>query len=210
MSIKLHLGCGSKIKEGWVNIDAVPELKPDIVHDISRPLPFADLSAGEVLAEDLLEHFDKYMRYIVFYQWTKVLMIDGIITIRVPNFKKLLWRYFKFGYDKFVDQVFGETMWNSEVYTSHFGGHKWGYSQQTLEDFVKQFHIIPTRITLDGLNIELVGRKEKHLSEDDFSKLKVVSLVNNREYPMSFVQERIRNFQLAEEQLSANLKKQPL
>ena len=66
-SIKIHLGCGTKKLEGWVNIDSVVACKPDLIHDISQPLPYDDCCADEILAEDLLEHFDKYARYVVFY-----------------------------------------------------------------------------------------------------------------------------------------------
>jgi len=67
--MKLHLGCGTKRKEGWINIDSVAALQPDLVHDISQPLPYDDLSADEILAEDILEHFDKYLRFVVFYEY---------------------------------------------------------------------------------------------------------------------------------------------
>ena len=92
--MKLHLGCGTKKLEGWVNIDSVPECRPDLVHDITQPLPYADQTAEELLAEDLLEHFDKYIRYPVFYEWTRVLKVGGKITLQVPDFKTILWRYF--------------------------------------------------------------------------------------------------------------------
>ena len=91
--------------EGWINIDSVAALQPDLVHDISQPLPYDDLTVDEILAEDLLEHFDKYLRFVVFYEWVRVLKIGGTMTLQVPDFKKILRKYFKFGYDNFVDFI---------------------------------------------------------------------------------------------------------
>ena len=88
--MKLHLGCGTKKLAGWVNIDAVEECRPDVIWDLFEPLPYADLTIDEILAEDLLEHFDKYMRYQVFFDWARVLKRDGTITLQVPNFQKIL------------------------------------------------------------------------------------------------------------------------
>ena len=124
--LKLHLGCGTNKIAGWINIDAVESCKPDLLHDISQPLPYSDLTVDEILAEDLLEHFDKYSRLIVFSEWIRVLKINGIVTLQVPNFKKILFRYFKFGFENFVDFIFGENMLRSKVYIGHYGNHKWG------------------------------------------------------------------------------------
>lgn len=145
-SMKLHLGCGSNKLKGWVNIDSIEGCQPDMVHDITQPLPFEGLSVDEILAEDLLEHFDKYMRFIVFSDWCRVLKMDGRITLQVPNLKKILFKYFKFGFNNFVDFIFGENLWRSEYYLGHFGNHKWGYSEKSLVEFVRLFGIEPVEL----------------------------------------------------------------
>jgi predicted SAM-dependent methyltransferase len=76
--MKLHVGCGKHKIPGWVNIDAVKDCQPDLVHDLARPLPYADLSADELKAEGVLEHFDKYMRYCIMADWARVLKVGGI------------------------------------------------------------------------------------------------------------------------------------
>ena len=178
-SIRLHLGCGTNKLPGWVNIDAVKGCEPDIVHDISQPLPYNDQSVDEILAEDLLEHFDKYARYVVFEQWVRALKVGGIVTVQVPNFKKILTRFFKFGFDNFVDFIFGENMWRSEIYIGHYGNHKWGYSEKSLQDFVRLFGIEPVEVKTVGLNIRLVGKKVKHLSEEELDRLQIYSHAND-------------------------------
>lgn len=176
--MKLHLGCGTNRKDGWINIDSVKACQPDVVHDLTEPLPYSDLIADEVLAEDLLEHFDKYIRYIVFAEWVRVLKIGGILTLQVPDMEKILWRFFKLGFDHFVDMTFGENLWNSKIYIGHFGNHKWGYSKKSLQDFAATFGIIPVHIETVGLNIRFIGQKEQHVTLSDLDNLKIHSHAN--------------------------------
>lgn len=198
-TLKLHLGCGAKKLTGWVNIDSVKELCPDLIHDLSQPLPYNDLTVEEVLAEDLLEHFDKYMRFLVFYDWTRILKINGIIRIQVPNFKKILHRYFKWRFDTLVDNIFGENMMRSEIYLGHFGNHKWGYSENSLKEFVKLFGIETINLEKRSFNLYLIGKKQWHLSKDELDKLRIYSPANDygkgkADISIKEVKEKIKSF----------------
>ena len=202
--MKLHLGCGTKKLEGWVNIDSVPECRPDVVHDITQPLPYADQSADELLAEDLLEHFDKYVRYLVFYEWMRVLEVGGKITLQVPDFKTILLRYFKFGYNNFVDFIFGENLWESRIYIGHFGNHKWGYSQKTLREFVSVFGIETANIRRVGLNIRLEGIKRRHVTLNELDNVTIYSHANKfgngqERVTLKFARDAIQRFQESSE-----------
>ncbi len=197
--MKLHLGCGNKKLEGWINIDSVAAFNPDLIHDITQPLPYQELSIDEILAEDLLEHFDKYIRFFVFYEWVRVLKIGGKITVQVPNFKKILFRYFKFGFDAIVDLVFGETFWGSKIYIGHFGIHKWGYSEKTFKKFVKMFGIHPIKFEHRGLNMRLIGIKERHINKQDLYDIKIYSYANkgdngNEYVTLGSIKDMIKNF----------------
>jgi len=198
--MKVHLGCGTKKLDGWINIDSVAACGPDLVHDISQPLPYDDLSADEVLAEDLLEHFDKYMRFVVFYEWSRVLKLGGTMTLQVPDFKKILFKYFKFGYDNFVDFIFGENLWESKFYIGHFGNHKWGYSGKTLPEFVRLFGIETVSLEKKGLNLRFVGEKKRHVSLEELDQVKIYSHANKfgngPDYvSVGFAREKIKEFQ---------------
>lgn len=53
--LRLHLGCGPNLKEGWVNIDpGYPAA--DLTLDLREPLPFKDRSCEFVYSEHFLEH----------------------------------------------------------------------------------------------------------------------------------------------------------
>lgn len=198
--MKLHLGCGTKRLEGWINIDSVPECRPDVVHDITQPLPYAEQTADELLAEDLLEHFDKYIRYLVFYEWVRVLKVGGRITVQVPDFRTILFWYFKFGYDHFVDFIFGENLWESKIYIGHFGNHKWGYSRKTLKEFVALFGIESTDVRRTGLNLRLEGVKRRHVAMAELDNIQIYSHANRfgkgqETVSLKFAREAIRRFQ---------------
>ena len=198
--MKLHLGCGTKKLEGWINIDSVAALQPDMVHDIGQPLPYEGLSVDEILAEDLLEHFDKYLRFIVFYEWARVLKIGGKMTLQVPDFKKILRKYFKFGYDNFVDFIFGENMWESRTYIGHYGNHKWGYSKKTLTEFAQLFGIEPVRIETKGLNLCFIGEKIRHVTYQELDQIEIFSHANKfgsgpDHVSVGFTREKIKEFQ---------------
>jgi predicted SAM-dependent methyltransferase len=75
--MKLHVGCGTHKIPGWVNIDSVASCNPDLIHDLAKPLPYENHVADELKAEGVLEHFDKYMRYVVVADWARVLKVGG-------------------------------------------------------------------------------------------------------------------------------------
>lgn len=81
---RLHLGCGTNIKKGWINLDKAALPGVDVVHDIEQlPLPFADGSFDEILCEDILEH----VAFIsVLRELHRIAASGGTIAIRVPHF----------------------------------------------------------------------------------------------------------------------------
>ncbi|MBI2055910.1 MAG: methyltransferase domain-containing protein [Candidatus Sungbacteria bacterium] len=81
---KLNLGCGTDIKQGWINLDSAQIPGIDIVHDIEKlPLPFQNEEFNEILAQDILEHVE----YIpVLKDLHRILKKSGTLTIRVPHF----------------------------------------------------------------------------------------------------------------------------
>jgi SAM-dependent methyltransferase len=55
--VKINLGCGLVIKEGWHNVDKFPLPGVDETVDLFRyPFPFATNSADELFASHLIEH----------------------------------------------------------------------------------------------------------------------------------------------------------
>lgn len=82
--MKLNIGCGHDVKQGWVNLDISPIEGVDVVHDLSDlPLPFEDNTFDYILCMDVLEHLE----YIpVLKDLHRILKPSGTIKIQVPHF----------------------------------------------------------------------------------------------------------------------------
>ncbi|MBS3084792.1 methyltransferase domain-containing protein [Candidatus Pacearchaeota archaeon] len=53
---KLHLGCGRKYKEGFINLDISKNVKADVYHDLNKyPYPFKDNTFDYIYADNVLE-----------------------------------------------------------------------------------------------------------------------------------------------------------
>lgn len=86
--LKLNLGCGGKISEGWVNVDKYDYYAVDVVHDLETfPYPFDDNSCNEILMNHVLEHlggstdvFNNIMKELY-----RVCCHDAVIRINVPH-----------------------------------------------------------------------------------------------------------------------------
>jgi predicted SAM-dependent methyltransferase len=66
--LKLHVGCGTKRKEGYVNCDISKDVNPDVVVDICNlSKKFKKYSVDEIFTEHTIEHvgnFEKAMSEI--------------------------------------------------------------------------------------------------------------------------------------------------
>ena len=90
--LRLNLGCGSKPRPGWLNVDLVPGA--DLTLDIRRPLPFPDASCAEIYAEHVLEHL-AYPGEVeqVLADWFRVLARGGTVSLGVPDTESALRAY---------------------------------------------------------------------------------------------------------------------
>ncbi len=88
--VRLNLGCGLDRRQGYVNVDRVPEHHPDLVCDVTWLAPIGDRTAAEVLAQDVLEHIPRAQCPTALREWNRVLADDGVLALRVPSLEHLL------------------------------------------------------------------------------------------------------------------------
>lgn len=91
---KLHLGCGEKYLDGYVNIDFPPtehrvqiESKADEFADI-RKLTYAPESIDEIRSHHVFEHFDRSTSLGLLINWYMWLKDGGQLIIETPDFEK--------------------------------------------------------------------------------------------------------------------------
>lgn len=82
---KLNLGCGRDKREGYINLDISPDVKPDVVCDIQSCIPFRDDTFDEVLANNVLTQILESKVYLsVINDLWRITKPTGEIIIRVP------------------------------------------------------------------------------------------------------------------------------
>ena len=80
--MKLHLGAGKKLLDGWENIDA-PGSGAPVEMDV-RHLTYRDDSADEIMAIHVVEHIAIADVGAMFDEWFRVLRPGGRVVIEVP------------------------------------------------------------------------------------------------------------------------------
>ena len=86
--MKLNLGCGSKILNGYTNVDKFDYYKPNIVHDLEKfPYPFDENSVEEIILSHVLEHIgqDPDIFNGIIKEFYRICKNDAIINIAVPH-----------------------------------------------------------------------------------------------------------------------------
>jgi len=99
---KLHLGCGMKIKEGWLNTDImfnayeVPDIRNVVSHifllDATQEFPFRDQQFEYIYCEDFIEHFEQKDGLSIMVECFRVLKPGGVWRLSTPSFDKIIGR----------------------------------------------------------------------------------------------------------------------
>lgn len=84
--LKINIGCGRNMREGWVNVDSQRLPGVDIVTDLESlgqsPLPLADNSADEYLLSHVLEHIRNVLPMM--QELHRIARPHALMQIRVP------------------------------------------------------------------------------------------------------------------------------
>jgi SAM-dependent methyltransferase len=84
---KLNFACGQDMKEGYVNVDWDPLIKPDVSHNLNTfPYPFKDEEFDLIDAFHAMEHLDR--PFEVMKEFNRILKPGGTLHIKVPHFSR--------------------------------------------------------------------------------------------------------------------------
>ena len=81
--MKLHLGCGKRRFDGFINVDA-PGSGAEVECDLMDELPWPDASADEIVSIHTWEHFPLPAAGSVMTEWVRVLKPGGRLTLELP------------------------------------------------------------------------------------------------------------------------------
>lgn len=150
-AVKLNLGCGAKLWQGFVNVDLAnnwTDIPPDVVADVTGPLPFETGYADEVHAYHLLEHIDRWAVKDCLIEWIRVLKPGGLLVLEMPCFDKIVAILAHAMLDRAPYDT-RMTMWGlygDPKYKSHAMMHRWCYSVGELRKLLQDVGL--TEITV--------------------------------------------------------------
>ena len=129
-SKKLHLGCGFKSFDGYINLDFIKTPATDYVLD-ARSLPFPDSSVNRIESYHMLEHTSKSSAIDMFAEWYRVLEIDGKLVVELPDFDNVLKEYLRES-DNEREDLLLKYIFGSQRFDSDF--HYWGWNFERLRE----------------------------------------------------------------------------
>lgn len=91
----LNLGCGSRYHADWTNLDFTSTSNNVIAHNLLDGIPFPNNHFDVVYNSHVLEHFSKEAGVKFIKECFRVLAVDGIIRIVVPDLEQLALEYLK-------------------------------------------------------------------------------------------------------------------
>lgn len=129
--MKLNLASGQRPYKNWTNIDLIEQGYPvDIIADAKDLHMIDDESVDIIVAHHLLEHIAIHDLNEYIIEWRRVLKPGGVLSIHVPNLRKINKAWLEGKIDTYIHNVntYG-------AYQGHVADlHKWGYDQQELDD----------------------------------------------------------------------------
>ena len=89
MTTKLHLGCGRKYLDGYINIDGDSSVCCDMVADVTA-LDFRPETVDEILAIHVFEHIHPIKATHTLTHWWRLLKPGGALILEMPSLTKIL------------------------------------------------------------------------------------------------------------------------
>jgi predicted SAM-dependent methyltransferase len=170
--MKLHLGCGQRYFEGYINIDypltehSVQTTSVADQHANLLEIHYAPESIKEVRLHHVFEHFSRAQACALVASWNSWLAKGGILHIEVPDFKKtaqVALSNFSSVKQKAVAlrHIFGSQ-------EAHWAVHYEGYTAKSLAELLRVFGFSlkesRKNYHLGTYNIELIVQKNEQLN----------------------------------------------
>lgn len=105
--MKLSIGAGARRIEGWTHLDIDPALQPDILADITRPLPLEDASVDCIFCEEVLTQIAPAACVDFLGECARVLRPGGVVRVLMPSL------------ERFIDAYLHRPDWLIDIWNRH-------------------------------------------------------------------------------------------
>jgi hypothetical protein len=173
-AMKLHLGCGQRYLDGYVNIDYPPS-----EHTVQRgsvadhyadllDLSYPESSIEEVRLHHVFEHFARHTACALIASWQSWLKDGGVIRIEVPDLVLTGLAAINPLASSRRRGVAERHLFGS--HEAHWASHKEGYTARRLRQLVEAFGFLLDRVDRNRwrgtYNFELVARKGRKMDRE--------------------------------------------
>ena len=139
----LHLGCGKKFINGFTHIDLNDYDHIDYNLNVDDLSIFENASVDSIYCSHTLEYFNSEDANRVLQEWNRVLKINGILRLAVPDFRAIVEVYLKYkdiSSRGILGPLYGK--WKSDK--GDYFYHKTAYDLKSLSDLLTRngFHNI--------------------------------------------------------------------
>jgi predicted SAM-dependent methyltransferase len=98
---RLHLGCGSNLMPGWLNVDL--DTPGAIDWDLSRPIPLPTGSIRFIYSEHFIEHITREQGLAHLRECHRLLGKGGVLRISTPDLRALAEQYLSGNLDEWIE-----------------------------------------------------------------------------------------------------------
>ena len=112
---------------------------PDLVHDLTKPLPYDDGTVDEIHAIHLIEHFYRWEVPGILKDWARVLKPGGLLVVECPCLEQIL-KAFNYFIENKKPIDMRMTMWGlyGDIPTQEPAMvHRWCYPLRELQDLME-------------------------------------------------------------------------
>ena len=90
--MKLNIGCGFNILDGYVNVDKMPTTPKTVVMDLMA-LDFENGVASEIYMRHVIEHFFEDQINTLLAACARILQPGGKLVIETPDFERIMYAW---------------------------------------------------------------------------------------------------------------------
>lgn len=147
--MRLNLGCGRHVLDGWTNVDAqvssMAKRPPEILCDL-KSIPLPDGCADEAMAIHVFEHFYRWESPIVLAEWRRLLRPGATLVLELPDLEKCCRNILEGRAGKgHPDQLGMWGIYGDPRDADPFMTHRWGWTPKTLKALLEERGFVDVR-----------------------------------------------------------------